>query len=174
MADSASGMYHWDIMGIEWRKVCVCFVCKHEWLPVSDPSTVRRCSSCKSALWVDGQPLPKQTRPGLPAPPRQLPPDPPPVAQVEARQPVKLRGRKAKPVSAPVPSPVPSIRTCERIDQPTRPAIDPAPVLPVSAQADNAAARLVAVLSAPRPRPGEKCPHGWANWFQCPACNPRR
>lgn len=49
------------------------------------------------------------------------------------------------------------------------PTVEPVAV-PVGVVESPAVAKLSEALAKPRPKVGEKCPHGWANWLQCEKC----
>lgn len=53
--------------------------------------------------------------------------------------------------------------------------IETTPVLPTIVRQPTAAKyrEILKSLTNPDHKIGEKCPHGWANWLQCPKCNPK-
>lgn len=60
-------------------------------------------------------------------------------------------------------------------DEPLPAAVIVAPVLETIVRQPTAAKyrEILKQLAAPEHKIGEKCPHGWANWLQCPKCNQR-
>ena len=167
---------------IEWARICVCEVpgCGHRWLPVGDPSAVRRCARCKSIKWSRSQ---VQAGPKI-IEPRQVEASSPPSAR-PSRSSFPRRGKAARSPKAasapalnpadhvqaasslpPVPLPIDAQVSCVRPDQPVVQPSD-------SAGAPSRFAQVVQALSTPHAF-GERCPHGYANWLTCPDCHPAR
>jgi hypothetical protein len=167
---------------IEWARICVCEVpgCGHRWLPVGDPSAVRRCARCKSIKWNRSQvqPAPQVEQP------RQVEVSSPTSARPSQssfpRRGKATRTLKASPVPAvspadlvrpasslpPVPIPVGVQVSCVRSDQSVVQPSNPA-------GAPSRFAQVVKSLSTPHTF-GARCPHDWVNWLSCPECNPPR
>ena len=167
---------------IEWRKVNVCEACGWAWLPLSEEIALhcpsRKCRAHRNRWNASGQTAKeKQSATPEPVKPATVPPP-----QAEPSRPRSKPSQKAKPVTRSQVQPRYHLQIAASLPTPTAPdEIQPPPVrldqqpMQAASPVDESErlAQIVKTLSTPH-KVGDKCPHGWASWFQCPTCNSRR
>lgn len=130
--------------------VCDFTNCGHSWLAKTQPA---RCAKCKRKNWNKYK-VPK--RQPLPIPAAKVVELSPQPNDISMRPP---------PVVELADGVVKSVTILSGVIDSSGPAPEP------KSERLQAAAEA---LAAPHPKIGEKCPHGWANWMQCPKCNSRK
>lgn len=126
-----------------------------------------RCAKCKRKNWnkVKGDVVraPKTRKRKPKAAPAAEPSTPPGhVTQGDVMEDLGLI--EPDPVVVEPEKPLPAAAAPEPVEE---------PVLPTIVRQPTAAKyrEILKQLAAPEHKIGEKCPHGWSNWLQCPKCN---
>jgi hypothetical protein len=160
---------------IEWRRCWVCELCGFAWIKSSETPPAQCVSGrCRSRKWnasgkQGADPVEMKTGAAT-TPPSKIAP-----ALVEVMPPAAPVPTLPVVPASQLPVPVPRSRqprTVRRQVSPVRPDQSKT-VAPRSDEMPAKFIQLAAMLEHPH-KVGEQCAHGWASWFQCPTCNPRR
>lgn len=173
--------------------------CGHVWYSPQEPT---RCSKCKRKNWNKSGPKSEgaEVSPGSAKPERRKNKS---TKKREKRSGASSRASKGKIAAVPVEMPG-HITTGDVLEDITRsestspgweksltgiPAhiddistIAPTyggisrstPLATVTPEPSERIQKLIEEVVRPAHKVGEKCPHGWANWMQCPKCNGRK